>query len=384
MSQSKLKAWQAAGLIDAPTADRIRAWEAENARPLAQWAMLGIGALAIGLGLISVVAANWDAIPGTLRLAVHFAAMAALAIWLALSAPKIASEHPGWLDAALFVLGMLGLTFFAHIGQVYQTSSPLWQALGLWLLLFAPLYLALGQGWPTAIGLMTALVFMCWSHAQVLTEGTTTSTPLMVRAAAQVSAPALLAALAAWQSPTSPRVHFWRHLGHLATAYALGGASLLAIAASFDNWAKAAHILSALATICAIGLGTAALTYRARPGHTGPAISSNKATASILAAAALTAPLADALSGSSTFAALLFMGLWVSIAGAALHTGWRGLFQQAVALIALRLIILSFELGGDLLTSGAGLIASGLLILAISFAAMRIAKTYAPQKEQAA
>jgi len=57
------------------------------------------------------------------------------------------------------------------------------------------------------------------------------------------------------------------------------------------------------------------------------------------------------------------------------------MFQLAVAAIALRLIVLSFELASDLLLSGFGLIVSGLLILGIAWAAFRVSQTYAPAQE---
>ena len=79
MSLRRLKAWEAAGLVDATTAARIREWESSHASPLAMRAVIGIAALAIGLGLLSVIAANWDAVPGVVRLGVHFALMVALA-----------------------------------------------------------------------------------------------------------------------------------------------------------------------------------------------------------------------------------------------------------------------------------------------------------------
>ncbi|MCX7200562.1 MAG: DUF2157 domain-containing protein, partial [Proteobacteria bacterium] len=128
MSLRKLKAWEDAGLLDAATAARIRDWEAGHARPLGLRAVIAVAVLAIGLGLVSVVAANWDAIPGLVRLAVHFALIAGCAAALQ------RRDH----DALLFVLGMLGLTSLGHMGQVYQTSSPLHVPVGLWLLLFAP------------------------------------------------------------------------------------------------------------------------------------------------------------------------------------------------------------------------------------------------------
>jgi hypothetical protein len=56
-------------------------------------------------------------------------------------------------------------------------------------------------------------------------------------------------------------------------------------------------------------------------------------------------------------------------------------FQFAVAVIALRLIILSFELADDLLGSGLGLIFAGAVTLAIAFAAVKVSKNFAPKAE---
>ena len=84
MSMRKLNAWRDAGLIDDQTFERIEAYEEEHARPLALWGAIGIGSLAIGLGVISVIAANWEDVPGLIRLAVHFILMAGLAAYLAM------------------------------------------------------------------------------------------------------------------------------------------------------------------------------------------------------------------------------------------------------------------------------------------------------------
>ena len=123
LSQRKLQAWQDAGLIDAETVRRITAFEASHAKPLGLWAVIGIGALAIGLGLISVVAANWDAIAGSARLAIHFAIMLGVAGWMFWQQRvSNAGEHTigkqFFSDAGLFILGALALTFFGHLGQV--------------------------------------------------------------------------------------------------------------------------------------------------------------------------------------------------------------------------------------------------------------------------
>src|SRR3546814_17244676 len=99
MSERKLNAWREAGLIDEATAQRIRAYEAEHARPLALWAAIGIGALAIGLGVISVIAANWEDVPGLVRLAVHLVLIGALAGFIMVRGERIERDHP-WRSEA--------------------------------------------------------------------------------------------------------------------------------------------------------------------------------------------------------------------------------------------------------------------------------------------
>ena len=145
MSERKLRAWQDAGLIDEAAVARILAFEAQHERPLGLWAAIGIGALAIGLGIVSVVAANWEEVPGAVRLSLHLALIAGLGGFIALRGARLAGEHSWWLEAALFVLAVLGMAFFGHLGQVYQTSAPLYVPLTAWLVLF-------GSGWLSCCG----------------------------------------------------------------------------------------------------------------------------------------------------------------------------------------------------------------------------------------
>lgn len=376
MSLRKLKAWEAAGLVDAATAARIREWESSHASPLAMRAVIGIAVLAIGLGLVSVVAANWDAVPGTVRLGIHFALMVGLAFWLwRKTSADPASDF--WADAGLFVLGMLGLTFFGHIGQVYQTDSPLWQPLALWLALSAPAILLRGTGWPTALLLMAVMIvaassFMAWTIGLQPRLGAVDET---LRITLALASPIPLAGLAAWAHARSTRRAFWRRIGELALLYAVVGASLFAIASADGPWRDDEHatrLLWSVLVMTGVTLATALLVRSLRRDPEG------RIVADLWLALAAVPLLAYALSGSRIVAALLFMALWAGIAYTALRAGWRNAFQAAVGIIAFRLVILSFELGGDLLTSGAGLIASGLLILGVAWLALRISKRFAP------
>ncbi len=376
MNERKLQAWQQAGLLDAAQAARIRAWEAENSRPLALWAVVGIAALAIGLGVVLVVAANWDDIPGLVRLAIHLALIAGAVGWLWLRGDSLAERQPWGHEALLFVTAMLGMTFLAHVGQVYQTASPLWQPLALWLVLFGPLLLLRGLGWPSALLLFAVSAYAAWDYAGPFFSRE--DHPGALKITLVTALPALYAVLAAWQRGRSQRGAFWLRLEQLGFAYAVGGASLIAIGAGGDSFDRESnHILSfaMLALRGGIALGIGGGIAALRPGKSG------QATGGVLALCAAIMVLSYPLSGERVLAAGLFMTLWAGIAGASLHAGWRGVFQLAVGLVAMRLIVLSFELDNNLLASGAGLIFSGLLILAVAWAALRIARRFAPPKE---
>jgi uncharacterized membrane protein len=373
MSERKLKAWVEAGLIDSAAADRIRIWEAQHAKPLALWSIIGIAALAIGLGIISLIAANWDAIDGPVRLAIHFALMAGLAGWLAFHT----KAHDAFHEAGLFVLGALGLAFFGHIGQVYQTSSPLWQPLGMWLLLFSPLLLGFGRGWLAALAWFLALAATAYSYVGETLDVAQSGSPMLM--GATIAAPILVIGLAAWMRNQNARPAFWRRLQQVSLIYAMIMASLSLIgSADADGlfWREAgdSHIGPAFAQSM-IAMITAALVWFARKDDSG------KAAAGLLVAAAVLNIFAWAMAGSSVMAAILFICLWIAVAAASLFGGWRQVFQASVAVIALRLIILSFELADDLLGSGVGLIIAGLLTLGIAAIAFRISRRFAPTEE---
>ncbi len=383
MSARKIATWHEAGLIDTGTRDRLLAYEAAHARPLALWAVFGIGALAIGLGLVSVIAANWEEIPGQLRLSVHLALIAAALAVLFLREKQMAAVSPWAVEALLFITAALGLTFFGHLGQVYQTSSPLWQPLAVWLALFAPLLLLMGRSWPAALAVLGGLVWCVWEYATAMSGYGAMRDPVLgwlMWLGFVTAAPLLFAPLAAWIRARSARPDFWRRLEQLALAYVVAGASLAAALASADGFGhggltkELVNMAVSGAVALVAGLGTAL----ARPGVSG------RMAGAIIAGAGLVLPLAYGVNDLTVPAALLFMALWVGIAAAALAAGWRGVFQLSVGVIALRLIILSFELAGDLLTSGFGLILSGFLILGVAWVAVRVSKHFAPRDEEAA
>ena len=73
--------WQKAGLIDDDLARRIVDWEVANRRrPVVLWAIAGMGALAMALGVMAIVGANWESIPAWLKLALDLGLNGACAV----------------------------------------------------------------------------------------------------------------------------------------------------------------------------------------------------------------------------------------------------------------------------------------------------------------
>ena len=397
MSERQLKAWSQAGLIDAETAERIRTWEAKNAKPLGLWALIGLGALAIGLGLVSVVAANWNEIPGTVRLGIHAALMAGLGGFIFWQRTQSGARNSYFDDAALFILATLGLTFFGHIGQVYQTSSPLWQPFFAWMLLFTPLLLGYGRGWIVAAMWVAGLCFTSSQHwdwymrtyyADVQTFGSvidlggnadgpvrTPKWPYIYMGIVSAT-PAFAIALAAFTRSRSGRPDFWRKIEQLALVITVLGISGFQLAYALGGNGYGENVkVAVVQAICLIAVAATVRVFR-------PTLSGT-ATAGVLVCGAIMVILAPLVGRSELGGGILFMAFWGSIAAAALYASWRLVFQAAVAVVAFRLIILSFELASDLLGSGLGLILAGVATLGIAWIAVRVSKRYAPQEEDA-
>lgn len=376
MSERKLRQWLDAGLIDAATQQRILDYEAKTAKPLGLWAIIGLGALAVGLGIISVVAANWDDIPGLIRLSVHALLIVALMTGIYLQKPRNGFLGLHLEDVLLFIWAVLGLSFFGHLGQVYQTSSPLWQPLLAWLVLFGPVMLLLGRGWLIALLIMagvigTAVQYLDWYSSQAEGEST-------LVLAALTSVPLFTTVAAILMRARTDRDMFWRQIAQISLVVLIFGVTLKLIFVGlvsgefFGSEAIDRNIAFLHTAIWTIGAAVIASTDRSRR---------NLAIAGILTISGLINLISTLIQSSHELVAgMIFMTFWAAIGAFAIYAGWRKIFQVAVALVAIRLIILSFELATDLLASGFGLILAGLITIGVAVGAYRFSKAFAPER----
>jgi uncharacterized membrane protein len=125
-----LSRWVSAGLINQQQANNIQQYE--NAHADNSWAMYGLlvlGAIIISIGVISLIAANWDHIPEAVKLFTDFAILSIMAIFIV----RAFQEERELLFEILLLLFMLFcLASIGLISQIYNTGGELYQALMFW------------------------------------------------------------------------------------------------------------------------------------------------------------------------------------------------------------------------------------------------------------
>jgi uncharacterized membrane protein len=363
----KLGQWQDAGLIDAPTRERIAAFEASRRRPIMLYALGGLGALTLGIGIVSVVASNWDAIDKRVKLGADLALCGALAFGL----DRAVARAQTWLcDVLVGVYYALAIASIALLGQIYQTGAPLHEALLVWSLGTAPLMLLahgrfLGSLWITGLLVTHGLCLQAW--LEQLGRGRDLDDLVLANLAiTSVFGSAIVylsLARVSWFVRQRPWVSaawtdaVWSVLA--VGAFALGFLWYVDIN-SRDRltWGVASTGALSLALIALLPRLYPELTARARHGA-----AALLAFAWLVLATGATFPHAE-LPAVGAVAQVIVLGL---CAFTVLALGRVRTFNALTGLIALRVLVMYFEVFGSMLSTGLGMITGGLLTLALAW-----------------
>ena len=359
----KLARWEAAGLIDGAARARIRAFEQSQRAPVALYGLGVLGAGTLALGVVSVIAANWDGIPGTVKLGGDLL----IGVALATSTYVAVRRGPGWPAEVLITL-FYGFTLasIALVGQVYQLNAPMYQGLLVWTAASLPLVL-LGRSHALA-ALATAGIAV--THAlsvspliEVLNPGGGASRDLS--ATILFASPLLYIPLARvpWLVRNAPA--FSRTITVAAWIAVLIGGFLLQFIWYTDIDSDHALRWSLLATAVITAAVTLALPrvyphLDARP---------RRGLTTILAFAWLTLALGSAIPRpSADVVGAILQVVWLGLfAWTAIQVGLVRAFNALTALVALRVLAIYFEVFGSLLSTGVGLITGGALTLLVGW-----------------
>jgi uncharacterized membrane protein len=382
--ERKLAEWREAGLLDEAAVERILAHEAaREKRPYLLYAVGGLGAFAVAIGLLSIVAANWEDIPGRVKLAVDFALL------LGLAAGVWKTTRGSWLqEVVLFVfygavLGSVGL-----VAQVYHLGGRAEDALLFWSLITAPIVLHGGARFLAAVFYVALETTVLMQAARLLERRWERLEHTAFLTVAYLLCLALIG-LGGWRFLREKRPSFAQVAGSLGALQVLALASIMPLW-WYDRWAT--YDAGGLGWICffgAVGFGLA-LAFRATASDP-PAPSRNALIAvAVLAPIACYSPMLiehsrgwghDGHTATGLAAALTFMAFWAAVGVAAYRAGRIRLLNVATALIGLRLLVIYFEVFGSLLDTGIGLLTGGLLMILLAWVWVKKVRASEPPAE---
>ena len=116
----RVRRWEKAGIISGDQGSAILAFERDKQGKRFIRNLVGLALLAIALGVLSIVAANWAEIPGGVKIGAHFMLNIAAA---AIMYGAARQNNPVWREGATFLFFALNLTMIALIGQVFQLDG---------------------------------------------------------------------------------------------------------------------------------------------------------------------------------------------------------------------------------------------------------------------
>ena len=132
--EQKVARWVTQGIITATQGTQIVDFEKKR-RPVSLSALVSLlGAVAVGLGVISLIAFNWSAISDGVK-------MAGLGVLMTLCAAGTAyafDKKPVLFETGLVVGALLALSGIGLTAQIFHLSGPFWQTALFWMALIFP------------------------------------------------------------------------------------------------------------------------------------------------------------------------------------------------------------------------------------------------------
>ncbi|HCF57556.1 MAG TPA: hypothetical protein DFS52_06130, partial [Myxococcales bacterium] len=326
--------------------------------------------LTVAVGIISVVAANWDALGRGVKLGLDLVLLTGLALGVFRARGRWARE--------ILVILYFGLTLasIALVSQVYQLGGDVYAALVLWMVLASPVA-AFGCSWLVAalwlVGLNAALGTSLEAISSSLDEPAMFA--LAIGAYSVQVAALLFAGNAGWLRARRP--------DFAKTFEIVGWAGLVLLTSIAQQLWYADPDGDLLWSIPVPLLMAGLLAWRAPTFLSEPTRSAVRAVrAAILVSIGASAVALLPHPDIDFLAPLTFIAVWIAFAAACQQVGRIGLLNAATAVIALRVVIAYVELFGSLLETGLAMIGGGLLTIGLAWLWRRLARGFKSDAER--
>lgn len=361
----KLQEWVAAGLMTDAQSDAIHSYESAKKRGNFGRNLVGLSLFAILVGILSIIASNWNAIPGAVKIGVH----GLINIGIGISAYAAYQKNKtAWSEGLTFAFFGLTLTLIILVGQVFQLEGSHARALLLWMLTTLPFMAVFSQTRFTAVPWMIAflgtLYVNLFHYADqlpvmwqgVFYHGTAILLPLAMMADGRtglfrrwkpvwadmfVRVGMILLCVAAsvatifWGEDFATRSLYAKeaYMAHL-SIYLLAYIAIV-VFASLQNFSKDDGVLKAGLLFALVSTLTCMIVY--------------------------IFPTFD----HEAVRAVAFIAYWIFIGWLAQNTGFMRIVTLAIVIIAMRIFAVYVELFGTLMDTGIGLIVGGAVMLGL-------------------
>lgn len=134
----KLDVWLDNGLITSEQYKKIEAFEQNHKKPVIIGSLLGLSFFCIALGILSLVSANWEIIPAYIKLSLDILVLIGVGFGAVYFHNQ---EKNNFFEGMLILYAGLVLASIGLIAQIYQLQSDGMKAVLLWTILVFPVVL---------------------------------------------------------------------------------------------------------------------------------------------------------------------------------------------------------------------------------------------------
>lgn len=357
----KLSEWVSADLITTKQKEQLQAYERNRQKNAALKAMLFLASLCLGLGIVSIIAYNWQQISDAVKLTSYFVL---LFIIVGVNIWTLHKQKELLFNTTLFINALWCLAGIGLIAQIYHLSSPNLEALLFWCLITLPLLPLASYKWlpfiwfPTFILSLFDVLMSKQSFADFIDQ-ITSSYPGILETSGFLALAAILILTENRLKPINAAIRWWTY------AFVALYVALTDIGDDYIYTSSAANNIYTFVFWIIIAFITFIVCFfNNQKGHKYWSIILSLFTGFMFIGSIL--PENQTL--CEIWSAAFSLSMLCVLANYALKNNQNRLYKFLIAVIALRFFMIYAQVFGSMLTTGTGLIITSILLFAIAYA----------------
>jgi uncharacterized membrane protein len=166
--EKKLKQWLDNGLIQEDQFNNLLEYEKNQKKPnYWVYSILSLGIVVLVIGIISIIASNWDDIPDVVKLFTNFLVLFINAFFIFKFNSK---EKELFFETTVVLFSLLLFASIGLISQIYHTGGELYEATLFWSFISLPLFMHTKSRFPSHIWFVIFLPSIAYKITATRTE----------------------------------------------------------------------------------------------------------------------------------------------------------------------------------------------------------------------